>query len=92
MEATPSFLTPLQRFLPASFTPKEEEPFGVLHAGILLHDSGFYGSVVSCADKDGKAEDFGELDLTKQATRHSSSASAAPNVVVKGQWTAEEDR
>lgn len=58
--------------------------------GVLLNDFSFYGGLVGCNDKD--AVMIRENYEEGKGMRSSSSTTPAAVTVVKGQWTADEDR
>ncbi|KAG6531627.1 hypothetical protein ZIOFF_005443 [Zingiber officinale] len=70
----------------------------VLPEGILLDDSRFFGDFVADTKVVVKSEDDGYCEKSKPARNNSSgsyngtASAATANVIVKGQWTAEEDR
>ncbi|RRT74894.1 hypothetical protein B296_00001513 [Ensete ventricosum] len=95
----PPPLMPLGNVLSGSY---REEPWaqhhadgaiGILPDGILLNDSSFYDDLGSgsCKNKVVKREACRELQQARSSSSSSNGDAAAANVV-KGQWTAEEDR
>lgn len=91
---------PLGNVLSGSY--REEEPWAQHHAdgaigtlpdGILLNDSSFYADLGSgsCENKVVKREACRDRQQARSSSSSSNGDAAAANVV-KGQWTAEEDR